>query len=212
MNILRKASHIGVVGRSGTGKTSYAERYIAGSHHGRVFIYDHQSEFATRLNIEPVFDFDGLIENAQEHRIVCFDPSENFGGYFAETFVAFCEWVFSIAKVIQRKYHLESLFCCDEVQKLVDPYKTPVELKEILQTGRRYALDTLLLSQQPHRVGNEIREQWTEIACFQLIDGNSLKFPELVGLDPEEISRLPAHNYHWVETHTGEKRAGVLQF
>ena len=210
MDLLRKASHVLVCGRSGQGKTSYGERYIAGSHHARVFIFDWQGEFAGRLRIPPVYDLEEIGENPA--RIIAFDPSEHFGGHFEEVFGAFCDIVMFQAKQVKAKSGLDCLLVCDELQRLIPVQDPPQELRNVLQTGRRAGLDTLLLSQQPNRLHNEVREQFTEIAFFKMTDTRSLEFVESRGVDPERISKLETLHYLWFNTLTDETRDGLLKF
>ena len=212
MNIERKAWQVFVAGRSGCGKTSYAERTIIGTHHDRIFIYDHQSEFWRRLNLIPVTDFDGLYERVKKERIICFDYSFAYFGEMEERFVEFCDVCFNLCKDCLEPQHVESLFVCDEIQKVVTGHDIPKEFKNISQTGRKFALDTLLLSQQPNEVHNGIRNQATEMVCFAQKDENALKFVTQNGFDPEEIRALQPLNYIWQDMNTAEFRRGTIDY
>jgi hypothetical protein len=208
LNLLRKARHILVCGCSGNGKTSYAERYIAASHHGRVFIYDWQDEFFRRLNV-PRFGL-GLYDyrDGNMPRIVCIDPYETHASDLGGGFQEFCNLCFYEAG----KSDLDSLLVVDELQRLIPIADPPDELRNCYQTGRRQGLDTLVMSQQPNRLHNEIREQFTEIVFFRLNDRRSLDFVEERGADPALVSSLPPLHYLWLDTGTGETRQGNIRF
>lgn len=206
MNILRKARHIHVCGRSGQGKTSYAERYIAGSHHGKVWIFDWQNEFAPRLGLGFESDISAVMDSRE--RIVCYDPHILFPGEMAEAFRQFCNAVFYAAG----NQSLDSLMVVDELQRIIPVQDPPAELRTVLQTGRRQGLDTLILSQQPNRLHNEIREQFTEIVYFRMDDKRSLEFVEDRGADENLVANLPPLNYLWQDTQTRETRQGTIRF
>lgn len=212
MNIERKASHVLTCGKSGQGKSTYNLRYIIGSHHDRVFIFDHQGEYQLRLPAQPCYDFDQLRERAKTERILVFDYSKFFEGRMEESFDQFCDEVFSMCKYHLEPQGVESLCVCDELQKIVSTADCPKPLKNIVQTGRRFNLDTALMSQQPNRLHNEVREQVTELVMFNLIDENSLKFVKKMGLDEQPIIKLQPLHYIWYDLQRGISRPGVIDY
>lgn len=211
-NIQRKAFHGLGVGKSGTGKTSYLERYIIGSHHERVLIYDHQGEFQQRLNLLPVYDFDDMLERARTERILCFDYSAAYEGEMEETFELFCEWCFWFAKEFLNPQKKEGLMVCDEVQKCTTPNYMPKPFKNIVQTGRRFNLDTFCLSQQPNELHNSYRNQVTEFVCYRLQDERATEWVRQAGVDVDVVKRLPDLNYLWQNMQSGEVRTGKIDY
>ncbi len=212
MNIIRKASHVLVCGMSGMGKTGYGERYIIGSHHERVFIFDHQSEFYVRLHLNPVTKFEQIRRRAETERIICYDYSNDYPGNMEYAFDNFCDEVFDLNKTYLEPQNIQSLMVCDEIQKVCNPNECPQPLKNILQTGRKFNVDTLSLSQQPNRIHNEQRVQVTELIMFHLHDENSLKFAKSCGLETDPIIKLERLHYHWHNMLTGEMRISKLDF
>lgn len=207
MDILRKASHVLVAGMSGMGKTSYGERYLVGSHHDRVFLFDHQSEFQVRLNLLPCYSLAEMRERAQTERFVAFDFTQNFKGQLEESFDLFCEEVFRMCEENLEPAGIESIMVTDELQKIVPlESRVPRPLKNVYQTGRRYKLDTLTLTQAPNELHNNIRVQITEAAMFKLTDENSLKFISKMGWETESIMKLPDLHYNWYNRNTSEVR------
>lgn len=213
MNVLHTARHIGIAGKSGMGKTTYALRYMAGSHHAKVFVFDHQGEVAARLNLPAAFSEDDIAAQIDAPgRFVIFDPSARWGGQFQDAFDWFCSVVYAVAAERLVRVKAGSLFVCDEVQKFVSQAYCPVEFKNIVETGRRQMLDTLSLSQRPNAVNASIREQWTELILFRLNDENSLKFAEGCGFDVARVQELPKHRFLYCNTITGEEREGEIRF
>lgn len=213
MNILRKASHVFVAGKSGKGKTTFAERYLIGSHHDRVFIFDHQGEFSLRLKCPTVRSFGEMRDALQSQRVLCYDFAQDAeANGMADSFDDFCAEVFSICKFYLEPHKVESLLVCDEIQKVTGPYGIPEPFRNVIETGRRYNLDTLTMSQQPNAVHNSLRNQVTEMVLFNLGDENSLKFARERGLDPDDVLLLPDLHYNWYQMDRGEKRSGVLRY
>lgn len=211
-SIKRKASHVLVCGKSGTGKTSYAERYIIGSHHDRIFIFDHQSEFQERLALFPVFTFEDMQERLRTERILCFDYTKHYFGHLEETYEAFCDWCFYTSKDYLQPLGKESLMMTDEIQKTMTTASLPQPLKNILQTGRRFNLDTLSTSQQPNELHNSLRNQVTEFVCYRLQDQRALKWVCEAGIDIDVVSKLPDLSYLWKNMQTGEERIAIIDY
>jgi hypothetical protein len=211
VNIKRKASHVLVAGRSGMGKTTYGERYLIGAHHKRVFIFDHQGEFAERLHVLPIFRFEDIRRRGETETILCYDYSREARGQLLEAFDAFCTEVFDICEFHLEPRGFDGLIVCDEIQKCIGDQSPPQSVKNIVQTGRRFGVDSLFLSQQPNRIHNEMREQVTELVLFSLQDENSLKFAKNMGKNVEEVQALKEHEYLWYNLHTGEERRGVVK-
>ncbi len=212
MDILRKASHVLICGKSGMGKSTYGLRNIIGTHHDRIFIFDHQSEYSMRLKIAPCYTFEDMRKKASTDRIVIFDFTQNFPGELEESFEVFCDEVFDMARNFLEPQNIETLFVVDELQKIIPTEKAPKSLKNIYQTGRRFKLDSMTLSQQPNRLHNEVREQITELVLFRLDDMNSLKFVVNMGKDVEPVKALQPLHYIWYNTVTGEERNSVLKY
>jgi DNA helicase HerA-like ATPase len=213
VNVLHKASHVFVGGKSGMGKTTFALRYILGSPQTRVFIFDHQGEFAVRLGIEEkdtATNLERFFELAEVNRIVPFDFTVS-GADKESAFAAFCDAAFDTAEALESSGH-SSLFVCDELQQFVSAQNCPPEFKRIVETGRRYNLDTLSLSQRPNAVNAAIREQFTEMILFRLQDENSLKFATAIGADTDAVMRLPPHHFLYYNVINGGERAGEVSF
>lgn len=215
MNIHHKARHMMAVGKSGMGKTSYLLKYLSGCSHDRVLVFDHQGEIAARLNARPeqvVATIEEMASAVETHRMVFFDPTVHYGGYFPDIFEEFCTAVLDLSRDHFEPAGMDTLFVCDEIQQFCKIGSVPPSFKAILETGRRANLDSFCLSQRPNKIDSDLREQWTEIVFFRLDDKNSHKFIEDCGADLDAVLALPPHNFLFYQRQTSESRSGNLGF
>lgn len=216
MNIHHKASFILAAGKSGMGKTSIGIRYINGSPHDRVFIFDHRDdEFATRMGIgrrQVATDFDEMIELAAEQRIVPFDFTRNYAGRKKVAFAEFCDVVYDIAGELEEKAGLQTLLVSDEIQHFVTPHECPPEFQAIVETGRKRNLDGFFLSQRPNKINGDIREQLTEMFLFRLTDENSLKFAQEAGANTDRVQKLEPLEYLYFNLVNGREKSDRIVF
>lgn len=210
MNIARKARHLGIVGQSGTGKTTAAIRYILGSHHARIAVADHEGEFAHRLNVPLNLSWETFYDALQVQRICCFDITEISPGFSNETFDLFCQSVLELNKDVFEPKGMETLLVIDEVQKYTTSHKVPEHFKACLETGRKWNLDTLSLSQRPNGIHGDIREQFTEVFIFRMNDPLSHEFGEYFGIAGADQSALKDGEFIHLNRKTGTRRAGSL--
>lgn len=185
--------HLGVFGASGTGKTTYAIKFIAHAPASCRFIFDPDGEFSELMHLAPartVWELDAAIRSGW----VCYDPHAMFEGRLEEALLFFARLALQASERIPgRKF-----WVVDELGHYVTGHTVPLEVKSVLQTGRHRGLDAVLCAQQPNELHNTILTQLSEVCCFQLLgdEESSLKFLLKFGFDPEEIRRLPP--FHWI--------------
>lgn len=182
-----------ITGKSGSGKTTYFQRVIEngfGSYWKTVFLYDWQGEMAERLNVQPCFSLEQLPE-ALKSGFVAYDPCEDFDDDMENGLLAFAHWCFEVCKADDKFPEYPRLFCCDEVQLLIDtPNYCPREIKRIYQTGRRCGLDSAFVAQQLNELNNKIRSQSTERVTFQHEDPLVLELMAKWGFKPQDVASL----------------------
>lgn len=205
MNLAHHPTKLLITGKSGCGKSTYFTKFIEGSDHVQKFIFDHEGEFAYRLGITPFFNFDEL-QKGIKNPYVIFDPSVEYPGAIGEAFLFFCEWVFEIAKNSSGT----KLFCCDELQRLVGTTTVPHEFSLLIETGRRYEVDTVFVSQQPNIIHNRIRNQITEVVAFQTLDQAATKFLAGLGFSEDELNSLDRGAYISLSLDTGKFVTGKI--
>ncbi|MCU0770854.1 MAG: hypothetical protein MUE94_03660 [Verrucomicrobia bacterium] len=205
VNLSHKPSKLLITGCSGSGKTTFAMRYLLGKVAGPKFIFDHEGEFALRLKTpscrSPQEMFDALPSGW-----VLFDPCRMFPGDLEAGFRFFLEWAFNVST----KLGGNKLFACDELQKLVGTAKCPWELALVLETGRRHGLDTLMITQQPNLIHNRVRNQTTEVVTFRQVDKAAVGYLEDLGFDAERIRKLCPGSYLLRNLQNGAERQGSV--
>ena len=187
-------------GASGTGKTTKFEKLIRKSKARWKFVFDHQGEFSPRFGQSACYDAEQLCQASARGGWIIFDPVQMYPGDLETGFLFFCDFVFEISKTL--KGH--KLFCCDELQMLVTPSTAPVELKTILQTGRRYQLDFYAITNALNAIHNSIRNQTTEIYSFLQSDKNAIAYLTENGFDETQIRNLGQFEDLWRNLRTGE--------
>lgn len=183
-----------VTGTSGTGKTTLAQKLLKKERAFVKFIYDHQGEFAKRFGAERIDNIDDLIEKTARGGYVCYDPIEDFTGKAAQGFQFFCDYVFNVSTALNGR----KILFCDELQKLTDTNCEPEEFLTVCETGRRFQLDILCISQAPNRLHNAIRNQLTMVYTFRQSDKNAINYLADNGFDPEKIRNLSAEKHEWI--------------
>ncbi len=193
--------HLGVFGGSGTGKTTYALKFVARAPARCVFLFDAEGEFAERMKIPPArttWELDAAIRTGW----VCFDPHTMFPGRLEEGL----DYLARLALAASARLPGRKFFVVDELGRYVTGCVVPQPLKVLVQTGRRYGLDGIFIGQQPNELHNTIRCQLTEVVCFQLMDDRALDFPKAFGFDPEAIRSLAPYHYICRNNRGGETR------
>lgn len=185
--------HLGVFGGSGTGKTTYALKYVAASKAKCVFLFDAEGEFSKRMEL-PACRTPGEIDAAIRSGWVCYDPHEMFSGDMEAGITYFCKLALEVSKRLGGR----KLVVIDELGWYVTGHKLPFPLKQIVQSGRRWGLDGVFLGQQPNELHNTIRCQLTEVVCFQLTDAQALEFPQKFGFDIEAIRALDPARHQFI--------------
>lgn len=196
-----------ITGTSGTGKTTLFHHLLKREQASLKFVYDHQGEFGQRFKIPSVSSPDDLVEKTAKFGWVIYDPIESWPGKAPQGFDFYCEYVFQTAQASKGR----KIFACDELQKLTDTSNEPEKFLTLCETGRRFQIDIIAISQAPNRLHNAIRNQLTQVYTFKQTDSNALKFLEENGFDPEAVRALTNHEYLHRDFNTGEITAGRIK-
>jgi hypothetical protein len=188
-----KPTKVLVTGVSGSGKSTYFIQYVqnARSLFRTIFVFDHEGEFAYRLNAQSAFTPDQMIRQF-DTGLVIYDPSEMFEGDIPAAFAFFAEWSFAVTKasVLATGEYAKRLFACDELQTMVGTDSIPREFALVLETGRRWGLDAIVIAQQLNLCHNRIRNQITEMVAFQTTEPLVLGALQERGFNPEAVASL----------------------
>lgn len=179
------------VGASGTGKTTFALRYLVSDRRLKCrFLFDPEGEFTQRLNLPPAETPEEL-NCAVEDGFVIFDPSRMFGEAWEDACEWFCAWSFGVSSVLPG----EKVLYISEVWRYMNPGKIPKNLSTCIRMGRKRGLHCMFDTQEPNRVNPTLTNQVTELVCFQLQEPNALDRIEDMGLKRGEVEPLPAGSF-----------------
>tara|TARA_R110000868_G_scaffold167580_1_gene401935 strand:- start:74 stop:697 length:624 start_codon:yes stop_codon:yes gene_type:complete len=194
-----------IVGMTGSGKSTFAYRYLVNANAACRFIFDDLGRAATRLNIAPVF-FERQCEGALASRWVIFNPHRMFPGATKDGFRWFCQWVYAAS----RRGEGKKLLLVDEVWQWQSNMEMPRELALCVQTGREENLELVCATQLPQKVNASVTGQSTELVCFRLTEPLALKEVKDLGGDPEKVKNLPLGAFISYNRLTGATVSGKL--
>lgn len=206
LEVGNKRTVIVCAGVQGTGKSTFALRYLVNAPLEYRFIFDPEEEYAQRLRLEPARDAYGL--SLQLCRgWVLFDPHLQFAGRLDAAFAFWCEWVFTMAERLPGR----KILVVDEAWKYVTARTHPIELEACVRSGRKRGLQCIFNTQTPNLLHGTIRNECSELVCFRLSDGNCLEMPAQRGFDIEQVRTLPDLHFISRNLDTGGQLAGALK-
>jgi GTPase SAR1 family protein len=209
MNLAHQSRKILVTGQSGQGKSTYFARFLSHSFktfYDKIFVYDHIGEMAYRLNIAPALSVDDLSRQWEEG-FICYDPAEMFPGETDSGWNFYCEWVFDRCR---NNLGMTKLIAVDELQLFSSTAQLSWEQCCVVETGRKYELDFLGISQQMNLVHNRLRNQLTELVSFRQEEQLIIDALEERGFSPEVLRSLKKGEFIGRNFQTGDTFTGTL--
>lgn len=195
-----------VVGKSGSGKSTFALRYLVADRSLACrFLFDPEGEFATRLGLRACETEEECIM-ALDDGFVVFDPHTMFPGAMAEAMEWFCNFAFNASSAMAGS----KVLLIDEAWKYCSPGSIPPALANCLQTGRKRGLGMIFATQRPNRLNESITNESTEMICFRLQGGNALERVRDLGANDAEVSALQAGEFVAVNVDSGAELRGRL--
>lgn len=174
------------VGTSGTGKTSFALRYLVADRSLKCrFLFDPEGEFSKRLGLPAAESIEEL-NCAFEDGWVLYDPEAMFGEAWEDACEWFCDWVFNVCSATPGN----KVLYISEVWQYMNPNRVPKKLSGCIRNGRKRGLTTLFDTQEPNKVNGTLTNQVTELVCFNLQEKNALDRVEEMGVNRSEIETL----------------------
>jgi len=174
-----------VAGCSGSGKSTFAIRYLNNAKLTCRFIFDTSGEFSNKFARR-------ACQTAEELRAavvtgwVIFDPHFLFPGNSKKALEMFCEW----AWVMSRGLSGQKMVYADEIWKYCNPNAIPEKLALICQDGRKHGVGLIVTTQRPNRLNEAIMGECTEFVGFNLVGSNKLDYLER-NLDDYPVRELP---------------------
>jgi|SRR6185369_15296091 len=178
--------HLGVFGGSGSGKTTYALRFVSRAVSSCVFCFDPDGDFALGLNVAPartVYELDAAVRSGW----VCFDPHTMFAGNLEGAL----EYFAHLALLAGARLRGRKFFVVDELGWYVSGSNIGHWLRVLVQSGRRKAgIDGVFIAQSPNELHNFVRAQLNEVVCYQMTEDCALDYPRKFGFDVEAVRAL----------------------
>jgi hypothetical protein len=180
------ANRIAIFGRSGSGKSTWAARYIRNHPATLKFLFDPEGEFAARFGL-PSARSAGDLDAALSTGWVCFDSGALFPGDESAGLELFAHW----ASLVCERFGGHKLFFVDEFQEHVSAGRCGPWLAHVLKRGRRRGIDVLTCGQAPSECGTALRRQITTVVTFNFTEAPDVQWLADYGFDAERVRTLP---------------------
>jgi hypothetical protein len=190
-----------VAGVSGSGKSTFALRYLVNAPLDARFVFDLGGEYSSRLRIEPAVDAYSLGMSLCRGWAL-FDPEYLFPGRINQAFAFFCDWVFAVSEQVQGR----KLLVVDEAYRYQTNNTIPAELACCIFDGRKRGLDMMFNIQAPNKLNNTIINECTEFVSFRVQSGRATELCGERGFNPEELAGLPDLHFISRSSSGGELR------
>jgi hypothetical protein len=175
---------------TGSGKTTFALRYLLNVQAACRFIFDDQGQVSARLKL-PHASTAAELEAALASRWVLFNPHRMFPGNVDGAFRFFCDWSYQAS----RRGPGKKVLLVDEVWRFQAPTSIPRELAVVAQMGRAENLELFTATQLPHKLHASILGGCTELVCFRLDEALALDKVQELGGRPEAVQALPLGSF-----------------
>jgi len=203
-----------VAGVSGTGKSTFALRYLANADLAVRFVFDPDpgefnprvGEFSDRLQLPAATDGYSLSLSLCQGWTI-FDPHTLFPGRIETAFQFFCEWAWEMSLNIPG----EKVIVVDEVWKHCSPHHIPPELAMITQSGRKRGVRLMVTTQEPNRLNSSLLNGVSEFVCFKLQGERALAIAESNGFNRAEVENLPALQFIARNCDSGGELRGAIK-
>jgi len=192
-----------LVGMTGSGKTTFALRYLLNVSAACRFVFDDLGQVAGRLHGSHASTSNEL-EAALATRWVIFNPHRMFPGDCENAFRFFCQWAYDCS----RRGPGKKVFLADEVWRWCSPQGIPKELAALAQMGRAENLELMTATQMPHKLHSSIAGQATELVAFRLDEPLALARVRELGADPEAVRALPLGSFESWNRLSGGRLSG----
>ena len=192
-------------GMTGSGKTTFALRFLLNVSAACRFIFDDLGQVASRLKIRHA-STGAELEAALATRWVVFNPHRMFPGDAAGAFRFFCQWAFDAS----RRGPGKKVFLADEIWRWCSPQAIPKELATLAQMGRAENLELVTATQLPHKIHASLTGSSTELVCFRLDERLALSAVRDMGADLDAVQALPLGSFIAWNRLSGGRLSGRL--
>ncbi len=194
------------MGKSGSGKTTFALRYlVAGDFTCRFLFESPKCDMHIKLGLDCAETLPEL-EMAIEDGFVIFNSSIMFPGDRVTAYDWFCRWSYDRAAQMPGR----KILLTDEAWRACSPHSIPQALAEWVQDGRSFGMETMFATQRPNKLNGAILNEATELVCFRLQEHNALVTVSDLGAPTDEVSRLAPGMFVALNCETDSELRGRL--
>lgn len=151
---------LGIIGKSGTGKSYLTNKIIDSLDSDRIICIDDHRQFRTLRSSEQFFrisnidDFVAAMIEKDSFKIIC-----SFEDFFDYSYLFGLIWQMNNLTII-----------VDEISIYADSFNIDVYLKEIVLRGRLKNISIIWNTQRPALINRTIFSQLTDLISFQIFD------------------------------------------
>jgi hypothetical protein len=206
--------HTLVVGMTGSGKTTFVNRYLLNTSPACRFVFDDLNRVWPRLKLKPSYTARD-VELALPSRWVVFNHERMFPlvGFQSRqgiptpahaAFRWFCSFVFHAAQ----RGPGSKIVVVPEVWRFCTADSIPPEFAMLAQAGRELGIELVLDTQRPEMVNPSVTGAITELVCFKLTSPEALKTVRDLGADRAAVAALPLGTFIGCNRLSGATLAG----
>jgi len=186
---------LGILGRSGYGKSTLAREIISKIHR--------------KIIIDPKHEYHGLIVERPE-RLIYHVKVSGFSRRMNIVYRPHNEIDFEVGLSVMQKVQCYTLIA-EEADKICDPHQINPAFKQITAWGRHDAQSMIWIARSPFEVNPRLREQADVIVSFRQDDLNAVRYMNSRGFD-RDVSTLDKFEYAtWGEVDVIKKLIGKAE-
>ncbi len=180
------STNVGVFGAGGSGKTTWAARYLTATPFQARFVFDPIGSLARYLRIPRAQTEADLVQQLRTGW-AAYDPARMFPDDYEAGAAWFARWSFTWSERLSGR----KVWACDELWRFMTSSRLPPEIRTVMLAGRNFGMDFLAITHRPTDLHPQIRPQLDLVACFATTaDGESARYLVDRGFDLDQVRAL----------------------
>lgn len=180
------STNVAVFGSGGSGKTTWAARYLRATPFQARFIFDPIGSLCRYLDV-PRSQTEAQLVASLRTGWAAFDPAGMFPSDYEAGSAWFADWSFRWSERLSGR----KAWACDELWRFMTSTKLPAEIRTVMLAGRNYGMDFVAITHRPTDLHPQIRPQIDLVAAFSTtVDGEAARYLEARGFDLDRLRRL----------------------
>lgn len=180
------STNVAVFGSGGSGKTTWAARYLRSTPFQARFIFDPIGSLSRYLGVQRC-QTEAQLVAALRSGWASYDPAGMFPSDYEAGSAWFADWSFRWSERLSGR----KAWACDELWRFMTSTKLPAEIRTVMLAGRNYGMDFVAITHRPTDLHPQIRPQIDLVAAFSTtLDGEAARYLEARGFDLDRLRRL----------------------